>query len=110
MNILDKLNHQAVFSDLNTLSTLLIEIGFDVFNIATNHSLDCGEKGLISSINFWKEKNAITCGAYLNSEEMENIPMHEVNGVKIAYLGFTESTNGLSLPDDSEVILVQAKD
>ena len=36
--------------------------------------------------------------------------MNEVNGVKIAYLGFTDSTNGLSLPDDSEVILVRAKD
>lgn len=88
----------------------MLEIGFDVFNIATNHSLDCGEKGLISAMNFWKSKNAVTCGAYLNSEDMSNIPMNEVNGVKIAYLGFTDSTNGLSLPDDSEVILVRAKD
>ena len=88
----------------------MLEIGFDVFNIATNHSIDCGEKGLISAINFWKEKKAITSGAYLNRDDYENIPMHEVNGVKIAYVGFTESTNGLSLPEDSEVILVQAKD
>lgn len=88
----------------------MLEIGFDVFNIATNHSIDCGEKGLISAINYWKSKNAVTCGAYLDNEDMSNIPMNEVNGVKIAYLGFTESTNGLSLPDDSEVILVQAKD
>lgn len=88
----------------------MLEIGFDVFNIATNHSLDCGEKGLISAINFWKSKNAITCGAYLNAEDMSSIPMHEVNGVKIAYLGFTDSANGLSLPQDSEVILVRAAD
>ena len=88
----------------------MLKIGFDIFNIATNHSLDCGEKGLISAINFWKGKNAITTGAYLNSDDMANIPMNEVNGVKIAYLGLTESTNGLSLPDDTEVILVQAKD
>ena len=88
----------------------MLEIGFDVFNIATNHSIDCGEKGLISAINFWKDRQAITCGAYLDFDDYGNIPMHEVNGVKIAYVGFTESTNGLSLPDDSEVILVQAKD
>lgn len=88
----------------------MLEIGFDVFNVATNHSLDCGEKGLISAINFWKSKNAITCGAYLNREDMSNIPMHEVNGVKIAYLGLTDSANGLSLPSDSEVILVRAAD
>lgn len=88
----------------------MLDIGFDVFNIATNHSIDCGEKGLISAINFWKEKNAITTGAYLNSEDFAAIPMNEVNGVKIAYLGFTESTNGLKLPQDSDVILMLASD
>lgn len=88
----------------------MLKIGFDVFNIATNHSIDCGEKGLISTINFWKSKKAITTGAYLNSEDYANIPMNEVNGVKIAYLGLTESTNGLSLPDDTEVILVLASE
>ncbi len=88
----------------------MLDIGFDVFNIATNHSVDCGEKGLISAINFWKEKNAITTGAYLDSNDFANIPMNEVNGVRIAYLGFTESTNGLSLPSDTEVILMRAAD
>lgn len=97
-----------MFNSPVELGEEMLELGFDVFNIATNHSIDCGEKGLISAINFWKEKNAITTGAYLNAEDFKNIPMHEVNGVKIAYLGFTESTNGLSLPDDSEVILVRA--
>lgn len=99
-----------MFNSPVELGDEMLEIGFDVFNIATNHSIDCGEKGLISAINFWKSKNAITCGAYLNQGDYGNIPMHEVNGVKIAYLGFTESTNGLSLPDDTEVILVRASE
>ncbi len=88
----------------------MIKIGFDVFNICTNHSLDCGEKGLISAINYWKQKNMPTTGAYLNAEEARGITTNEVNGVKFAYLGFTESTNGLSLPSDSEVVLVRASD
>lgn len=116
------LNQETIISTEHNVSTYpmfnspvevgeeMLEIGFDVFNIATNHSIDCGEKGLISAINFWKDRQAITCGAYLDFDDYGNIPMHEVNGVKIAYVGFTESTNGLSLPDDSEVILVQAKD
>lgn len=116
------LNQEVVISREHNVSTYpqfnspvelgeeMQKIGFDVFNIATNHSIDCGEKGLISHINFWKERNAVTCGAYLNSEDYANIPMHEVNGAKIAYVGFTQSTNGLSLPEDSEVMLIQAKD
>lgn len=99
-----------MFNSPVELGEEMLEIGFDVFNIATNHSIDCGEKGLISAINYWKEKDAITTGAYLNSEDYANIPMNEVNGVKIAYLGLTESTNGLSLPDDTEVILVLASE
>ncbi len=116
------LNQETIISTEHNVSTYpmfnspvevgeeMLELGFDVFNIATNHSVDCGEKGLISAINFWKSKNAITCGAYLNRDDYSSIPMHEVNGVKIAYLGFTESTNGLSLPSDSEVILVRASE
>ena len=99
-----------MFNSPVELGEEMLDLGFDVFNIATNHSVDCGEKGLISAMNFWKSKNAITCGAYLNQEDYSNIPMHEVNGVKIAYIGFTESTNGLSLPEDTEVILVKASE
>ncbi len=99
-----------VFNSPVEVGEEMLEIGFDVFNIATNHSLDCGEKGLISHINFWKEKGAITSGAYLNQEDYANIPMHEVNGVRIAYIGLTDYTNGFNLPTDSEVILVQASE
>lgn len=92
----------------------MLEIGFDVFNIATNHSVDCGEKGLISTINYWKSKNAITTGAYLNEADYQNIPVSEVNGVKIAYVGYTgaepQPTNGLNLPSDTDVILMRVED
>ncbi|MBR4726359.1 MAG: CapA family protein [Clostridia bacterium] len=88
----------------------MIRIGFDVFNIATNHSLDCGEKGLISCINWWKSKGVITTGAFLNQVDYAKIPTNTVNGITFAYLGFTEMTNDLSLPSDSEVILCTSED
>ena len=98
-----------MFNSPPELGQEMIDTGFDVFNIATNHSLDKGESGLISTINYWKEKGVITTGAYLNDADFK-IPVNEVNGIKIAYLGFTEQTNGLKLPADSEVVLVLAKD
>lgn len=103
------------FNSPQELGEEMLEIGFDVFNIATNHSIDKGEAGLISAINYWKskdtpEKDIITTGAYLNEEDYQTIPMHEVNGIKIAYVGFTQSTNGLNLPSDTEVILMLAQD
>lgn len=98
------------FNSPAELGDEMIEMGFDVFNIATNHSVDCGEKGLISAINFWKSRNAVFSGAYLNEADYQTIPVTEVKGLKIAYVGFTEHTNGLSLPSDTEVILMTSAD
>ncbi len=98
------------FNSPTELGDEMLDIGFDVFNIATNHSIDCGEKGLISAIEFWKSKNAVTTGAYLNEADYQTIPVTEVKGVKIAYVGFTEYTNGLKLPSDTDVILMTADD
>lgn len=97
------------FNSPAELGDEMLRIGFDVFNISTNHSLDKGESGLISTINYWKERKAITTGAYLNEEDFV-IPTQTVNGITFAYLGFTERTNGLNLPADSEVVLVRASD
>ncbi len=98
------------FNSPPELGDEMLEIGFDVFNMATNHSIDCGEKGLISAIEFWKSKGAVTTGAYLNEADYQTIPVTEVKGMKIAYVGFTESTNGLKLPSDTDVILMTAAD
>ena len=98
------------FNSPTELGDEMLDIGFDVFNIATNHSIDCGEKGLISAIEFWKSKNVITTGAYLNEADYQTIPVTEVKGMKIAYVGFTEQTNGLKLPSDTDVILMTTAD
>lgn len=98
------------FNSPTELGDEMLDIGFDVFNIATNHSIDCGEKGLISAIEFWKSKEAVTTGAYLNEADYQTIPVTEVKGLKIAYVGFTEQTNGLKLPSDTDVILMTSAD
>lgn len=98
------------FNSPTELGDEMLDIGFDVFNIATNHSIDCGEKGLISAIEFWKSKEAVTTGAYLNEADYQTIPVTEVKGMKIAYVGFTEQTNGLKLPSDTDVILMTSAD
>ena len=86
------------------------KIGFDVFNIANNHSLDKGESGLRNAIKFWKSKNVVFCGAYLDEEDYKTIPTNTVKGIKFAYVGLTEPTNGLSLPEGSKTILMLGAD
>lgn len=82
----------------------MTELGFDAFSISNNHVLDKGEAGLVSTLTFWKENypDKPVYGAYLNEEDMNDIRTLEVNGIKFAFLGYMEHTNGLSLPPSSE--------
>ena len=94
------------------LADTITSIGFDVFNVANNHVLDKGEKGLINCLENWRDSypDALITGAYLNDEDYSNLRLMEKNGLTFAFLGATELTNGLSLPTGTEVVLMQSTD
>ncbi len=80
----------------------MVEMGFDVMSIANNHVLDKGEAGLIATLDYWKTKHPDipVYGACMKDEE--KIQVLEKNGIKFAFLGFMEHTNGLKLPPETE--------
>ncbi len=81
----------------------MLDLGFDAFSIANNHVLDKGEKGLLSTLDFWESvyPNVPVYGAYKSEEDMDRVRTLEVNGIKFAFLGYMEHTNGISLPSSS---------
>ena len=74
----------------------LVELGFDVIGMANNHMLDKGNVGLEKTIDFLGSLPVTITGGYKNKEAYDNIVVHENNGIKIAFLSYTEHTNGLS--------------
>ena len=100
-----------LFNTPSECVTDLHEIGFNVFNIASNHSLDQGAAGLEATIDFMGTvPDSLYVGAYKNEEEMEKTHAITVNGVKVAFLGFTEMTNGLVLDSSSELQFTYTSD
>lgn len=87
----------------------LYKLGFTVVNVATNHALDFGEKGLKNTLQLLKEKGLNPIGAYESKEAAGWLNIQDVNGIKIAWLGFTQALNGHSLPEDAEVSLELAE-
>ncbi len=85
----------------------LVEIGFDVFTLANNHLRDKGVDGLLSSLDYWDDMadkhGILAVGAYRDAADQNNIRVQEVNGMKIAYLSYTEHLNGYSIPADSPI-------
>ncbi|MBQ2774641.1 MAG: CapA family protein [Clostridia bacterium] len=111
--IIDPTKAPATYPCFNSpveLGDEMVKIGFDVFNLANNHSLDKGQSGLREAIKYWDAKDVVHCGAYLDEEDYKTIPTNTVNDIKFAYVGLTEPTNGLSLPDGAETILMLGAD
>ena len=82
-----------------------IDSGFNLVALANNHTLDRGEKAIINSSNYWKEKGIYTAGSYSKQEDRDNIEIREVNGIKYALLSYTSWTNGLSIPGGKTYLL-----
>lgn len=84
------------------LGDALVDTGFDVVLHATNHTLDKRKQGLLNCLSFWKEKypDIAVLGIHDSSESQQEIYVYEQQGIRIAMLNYTYSTNGVPLPDD----------
>ncbi|MBO5649398.1 MAG: CapA family protein [Clostridia bacterium] len=85
----------------------LVDAGFDIVCIATNHMCDMKEAGLRGTIDYWDKQPVTLVGGYRNAADYEKIRIHEKNGIRIAVLAYTYdpyTTNGMKLPSSSELI------
>ena len=99
------LSGYPMFNSPQELGHDLAELGFDVINIATNHMADKGETGLKNAINFMRSLDAVTIGDYLNRDELYQIKVVGRGGIKVAFLAYTYGTNGITLPQSSELVI-----
>lgn len=95
-----------MFNSPTALGDHMLDIGFDVFTIANNHTLDKGTDGLSACLDYWDgHPEAVVCGAYRNEADKENIRVASFGGIDFSFLSYTEHLNGLSLPAGSELII-----
>lgn len=99
------LSNYPMFNSPDEIGLDMIETGFNIVNLATNHTMDKGVTGAIYSAEFWEKQNAYTTGSYTSSEKRNNIKIAEVNGITYALLGYTYGTNGLTVPEEYEYLV-----
>ena len=82
----------------------LHDVGFDLVNLASNHSLDRFEKGIVNELNeFDKFEDMVVDGVYRSQEEFDSIPIFEKKGIKFSLLSYTYGTNGIEAPKSYHV-------
>jgi len=77
------------------------DAGFDLFSTANNHCLDQGPEGLVKTLDFLDQLGIYHTGTARSPEEQDQgFPILEVNGIRIAFLAYTFSTNNRKIPPD----------
>ena len=93
------------FNSPQEVGDAFIDAGFNVVSLATNHTMDRGEEGILSSVEYWKnKKDIVTAGSYSSFEERDKPHIFEKNGIKYAFLSYTTWTNGLNTPTGKEYL------
>ena len=77
----------------------MVDAGFNMVSLASNHSLDCTSKAkecILNTIDYWKGKDVIFDGFNPDSEHTNNYIIKEKNNIKYTMLNYTNTLNGLN--------------
>jgi poly-gamma-glutamate capsule biosynthesis protein CapA/YwtB (metallophosphatase superfamily) len=89
------------FSSPADLAVACKNAGIDYLVTANNHTADRGTKGITGTINRLDSLGIPHTGTFLNSASRDSLSplIINKNGVNIALLNYTFSTNGIKVPD-----------
>lgn len=102
------LSSYPAFNSPQELGDAMVDAGFNVVSLATNHTLDRGERAVLLSREYWnKQNNVHAIGSYSSNEEKNNIESKIliVNNITYAVLNYTYGTNGISVPSGKDYLV-----
>lgn len=95
------LSNYPRFNSPYEVGDAFVDAGFNLVSLATNHTMDKNEIGVLNSVNYWKKQTGVvTSGQWSSYEDREASVsrIYEKNGIKYAFLSYTIWTNGLETP------------
>lgn len=90
------LSGYPTFNSPTEIAKNLKSTGFNLVNLATNHSMDKYQRGINNTLDaFRNAKGMVFDGIYDSQEAFDTIPTFEVNGITFSFLAYTYGTNGI---------------
>ena len=96
------LSDYPTFNSPQEIGDAMIDAGFNLVSLATNHTVDRGKQAVLNSREYWNKQTGVQAvGSYSSDEEKKNIESKvlEVNNIKYAMLNYTYGTNGMPVAD-----------
>ncbi len=99
------LSNYPRFNSPTEVGDAFLDAGFNMVSLATNHTMDKGEIGVLNSLSYWNSKeNIVKAGSYTSFEDRNQERIYEKNGIKYAFFSYTTWTNGLETPVGKEYL------
>lgn len=93
------------FNSPQEVGDAFLDAGFNMVSLATNHTMDKGEQGVLNSVKYWKTKKDVAfSGQWASQEERDRVVIYEKNNIKYAFFSYTTWTNGLETPVGKEYL------
>ena len=84
----------------------MLDAGFNMVSLATNHTIDRGEKAVLNSCEYWNSKtDVLTAGSYCSEEERNEVKVMEKNNITYTMLNYTYGTNGIAIPKGKDYLV-----
>ena len=100
------LSDYPAFNSPYEVGDAMIDAGFNLVSLATNHTIDRGERAVINSCNYWKSKEGVmTAGSYCSFEDRDAVQIMEKNNITYSMLSYTYGTNGIPVPSGKEYLV-----
>jgi poly-gamma-glutamate capsule biosynthesis protein CapA/YwtB (metallophosphatase superfamily) len=87
-----------VFNTPTQLARAIRQTGWRICDTASNHSVDQGQYGIDQTGIALDRAGVLHTGSFSSAAAESRTLMVTVKGVKVAFLAYTEMTNGISLP------------
>jgi len=87
-----------IFNTPPALAQAIRQTGWKACSTAATHSLDQGETGVVDTIRALDENGIRHAGTYASAATQRTPLILTVEGIKVAFLSYTELTNGIPSP------------
>ena len=86
------------FNSPSEFGDAMVEAGFNLVGLASNHSADCtyaSDECITNSYNYWKSKNIIFDGFNEDESKENKYNIGKINDITYGFLSYTNTLNGL---------------
>jgi poly-gamma-glutamate capsule biosynthesis protein CapA/YwtB (metallophosphatase superfamily) len=94
-----------MFNSPHEVADALVNTGVDIVSLANNHTLDKGQRGILSATDYLNSIGLPHVGSFLNEEDRQKLRIINKNGIKLAFLSYTYGTNGIPIPDGKDFLV-----